>query len=264
MKKLIFSILLLLSIESHSQITLDFQDSIISLTPIKLTNLETKYQDSYGGYSYSVNQFSLYNLDGTLFKTIQIPPKPYTTQYDYFIEFVSRTLFDIDPTNIEYMVGYHWYDSIGSHREVKIIRDDGTILFDELGATWGGGAIYSTEEGTKMILIYFDINDNYSQTKVFNLPGNLPNSIDDKKITQNNTPILYPNPNNGDFFLNLQSEGNNFNTIYLYSSSGKLISTYKSIGNPIHISTFSLSEGLYFVNSQTKFLNTTTKMIINK
>src|ERR1039457_4080380 len=147
MKKLVIFFLVLMNIETYSQITLDFQSPITDFVPIKLTDSNTKYFDSNQWNMNHQNQFSLYNLDGTLYKTILMPPKPDTICGFWGIGNISESLFDNDHSNIEYIVSYG-LDSVSSsytYYRTRIIREDGTILLDELYA-WSY-YVYNTEEG---------------------------------------------------------------------------------------------------------------------
>ena len=101
-------------------------------------------------------------------------------------------------------------------------------------------------------------------TKVFNLPGEIPSSLDEEKNNMNNHFIVYPNPNSGSFFVNFHGNNGDFNIIDLYSVTGKLIDTYKSNNNLIHINNYGLSEGMYLLNNRHEKINSTTKMIIKK
>jgi hypothetical protein len=236
------------------------------LSPIKLTNTETKYY-LYEQMNLNNHQtFSLYNLDGSLYKTIQMPPKPDTSAFSFNVQYISRTLFDNDPSNIEYEIEYQW-DSLPGYtkHEVKVIREDGTVLLDEInGRNYG---VYSSEEGTKFLISeYYYANGTPCQylTKVFNLPGEIPTNIEDKGTTSTSPLLLYPNPNNGSFFIRFHSNDENNHQIELYSATGKLIDIYKSFSNPTQIINSNLSEGVYLINTQSKGINSTTRMIIKK
>jgi hypothetical protein len=264
MKKTILIILLLICTEAYSQISLDFQSSLINMWPTKLSNTKTVYLDYNQWNMNHQNQFSLYNLDGTFYKTILMPPRPDTSSFFYFISNISESLFDNDPSTIEYIVAYT-YDSIPGnylYNRVKVIREDGTILLDEMNASQY--SVYSTEEGTKLMLNYIYANGWSYQTKVFNLPGQIPTETIDKNNDFTNTPVLYPNPNAGSFFINFHSNAANNHLIELYSTTGVLINTYKSSSNLTHINNFGLSDGVYLINTRTKGQNSTTKMIIKK
>lgn len=265
MKKVIFFLLFFLSLESFAQISLDFQTTIYYLQTFKLSNSVTKWFD-YAETQYPLaNQLSLYNLDGTLFKTIQIPPDQNPNSEIVQTWYFSETLFDNDPSNIEFIVQYAW-DSCTNcndyYYHVKVIREDGTVLLDEMNATqWD---IFNTEEGAKLRLIYQYANSHYYNTKVFGLPGELPTSIDEEFIDYGINPVLYPNPNNGSFFIDFQSNVEDFSTMDLYSTSGKHISTYKSNEKITFISNPGLSNGIYFITTKSKGINRSKKLIIEK
>lgn len=272
MKKSIMLLLLLLSLESYSQITLDFQTSEWSNIYIKLSNVETKYMSYDLNKINTQNQFELFNLDGSLFKTINLPLKPNPSAGLQQIWYISRSLFDTDTSNIEFLVSYSWDSSfVGSYSEIDVVREDGTILLNEFHATadyWPSNfnetSVFPTEYGTKLRLTYFYANGKYYQTKVFNLPGKLPNSVQEEMNAMNDNPIIFPNPNNGSFFIVLRSKGGDANILDLYTGNGKLIDTYKSNETQIFIDRCGLSDGLYLLNNRSRKMNSTTKMIIEK
>lgn len=270
MKKTFLFISLLLNIAGYSQITLDFQSSITSLIPVKLNESETKYLEEDIVLISSQNQFRLFNLDGSLYKTIQMPPKPSPSSWIYGIYYVSDSLFDNDPSNIEYIVFYNC-DSVvaGSYHLMRVAREDGTILLSEPNASilqmdFDYIPVFNSEQGTKLILHYLYGNEHYYQTKVFSLPGKLFTANKNEPWDSQNTLSLYPNPNNGSFYIKIHSNNNNSQMIDLYSTDGKLIDSYKSTGNLTHINNLGLSEGIYLINSRFKGINSTTKMIIKK
>jgi hypothetical protein len=269
MKKVILFFAMCLNMTGYSQITLDIQNSFDHFSVINLTNSETKYYGNQQGWENQLNQFSLYNLDGSLYKTIQIPPKPDTAAYFFSICSISRTLFDNDSTNIEYLVSYQWGYSISgepAHYNTKIVREDGTILLNESDATinYYQPLIYGTEEGTKMMLFYYhDSTSAYYQTKIFNLPGKLL-SVPKEKILQTNIPILYPNPNNGTFNINFNTNNSIERNVNILNSEGKLIKSYKTSNNVLNINQPQLSEGMYLLNTSSKTESSTIKIVIKK
>jgi hypothetical protein len=264
MKKTILILFILLSLKSFSQITLDFECSMNPLWSLNLTANETKYSD-YELFSYpQLNQFSLYNLDGTLYKTIYMPPKPDSAAFINYLWYISRTLFDNDPSNIEYLVEYR-FDSIPnnySYFRTKIIREDGEILFDEMNGT--DGNIVMTEEGAKLILYYVYANVTYYNTKTYSLPGTLPSSTDEITQTPNSPLTIYPNPNNGSFYIQLRSNGGKEKIIDIYSPAGQLLDTYKSNSDMLHINQPGLPDGLYLVNDRTGAKYSSKRVIIKK
>jgi hypothetical protein len=264
MKKIGLFLLILCCNPGYSQITLDFQSTLLNLGPIRLSSSETVYLD-YPDWYY-VNRFTLYHLDGTLYKTIYLPPKPDSSSYLESLWYISRTLFDNDPSNIEFLAGYTNGDTTGGNpeRRVEIIREDGTILLDEPFARGWSAGIYSTEQGTKMMLSYWDNTYTEYLIKVFNLPGALPLSDNDALPNETNGISVIPNPNNGQFTLKMVSKPGEPGMIELYSSNGKLITTFKSAENPANINIPGLPDGLYFINARSATRNAPAKMVIQK
>jgi hypothetical protein len=268
MKKFIPFLMLLVSLEGQSQITLDFQSPNFNLVHIALNGSETKYLDA--SPIYYQNQFSLYNPDGSLYKTIQLPSKPDPSASVVEIDYVTTSLFDRDSTTIEYMVSYNWDSAgIGTYHQVKVVREDGTILLTEMNAEPYYAIpypVYNTETGTKLMLYYLYANSAYDfyQTKVFNLPGKLPNAAVEEIPGANNSFLLYPNPNSGSFYIKFTGKAGETNTIDLYTGNGKHIDTFKSDNNLIHINKYGLPDGVYFLNNRVSVLRSTTKMVIEK
>ena len=122
--------------------------------PVNIGTNETKYVviDS------ASNTFDLLNLDYTIFLAgIQLPASLNT----YQILYVSRTLFDCDSSNVEFM-----YEAPNDYSATfYILRTDGTILLQKDSARspyrigcFGGSQdtrpIFNTENGAKLQLFY--------------------------------------------------------------------------------------------------------------
>jgi len=71
--------------------------------------------------------FDLYNSDLSLLTSVTIPIE-WNPLAPYYVYFVSRDLFDWDPSNIEYMLTRSAPEVEDTF--VRIIREDGSILFD--------------------------------------------------------------------------------------------------------------------------------------
>ena len=123
-------------------------------------------------------------------------------------------------------------------------------------------AIFNTEEGVKLRLMYSENGSEY--TRNFSLPGEIPARIDDNSMFSETNAIIYPNPNNGSFFLKLETQEGEVSTIDLFSSNGKLINTYKSSENSIKIENMKLRDGLYFINTRSGNRFSSSSMIIKK
>lgn len=270
MRTFIFTLSLLLGISAYSQITFDFQPLSTNYFCFKLSDSETKFFDYNVNNINSTHQLSLYNMDGSLFKTIPVPAD--SNEWISRIEWISRTLFDNDPSNIEFLVCYATDSSSYTKNRTKVIREDGTIMLDELhadidGYFWGNWVpiIYTTESGTKLKLDYAWAGwGYYYQSKVFNLPGNVPSGDANIQQSTDRALSIFPNPNDGSFYIKFFGKAGETNTIDLYNGNGKHIDTFKSDNNLIHVNKYGLPDGMYFLNNRVSVLRSTTKMIIEK
>lgn len=262
MKKLSFLLMFIINLNGHTQITLDFQTAKTSFDHVYLNNSTTKYFDA--GNVYYTGQFSLYNLDGTLYKTITLPPKPDPSAWYGGISTVTTSLFDNDFSTIEFTVTYR-YDSLNviwQYYRTKVLREDGTVLLDEMNAQ--GPIIFPTEEGTKLQMIYRYAEGTEYQTKFFSLPGELPTSDYEATNYTDNGILVFPNPNNGSFLLRTNTGPSERNTIELHSINGDLLKTFTMIGDQTQINNLDLPHGMYFLIAKTPRGNKITKFIIQK
>lgn len=268
MKRIIIGIFILVNFTGHSQITLDFQSPVTMMDFVKLSKSKTKYFEYNYDKINTQNAFSLYNPDGSLFKTIQMPPKP-DSSAEIHIFLISESLFDNDSSNIEYLVYYQW-DSIRFvsefYTQVKVIREDGSILLDEMNASikYYYTTFYNeqnTESGPKLLLTYRFAIGTYYQTKVFTLPGQPINNIENIGNNYDNIAI-YPNPNNGSFMIKINKNDKESTILDLYTSNGKLISTFKTNNDEINLNDLGLPDGMYFINNRKLNKNISKKLVI--
>lgn len=260
MKKIIiYTILLLCTVKTYSQISLD---TIINpwnaigydMYPIKISVNETKYyvQDTL------TNTFNLYNLDFSPFLlNVAVPESysPFTKNME--VIYISRTLFDCDSTNIEYA-----YTAIGSgFNPFYIMRTDGTMLFklDSALAPYVIGAlngsqdirpIMNTESGAKLFLYY---PKNTNNLYIYSLCGTLNNNLFSMTNTIFNESFVNvsPNPSTGvvSFQMILPDNLNTY-SIRILDSKGRTL-TSKLLDNNNFNNTFnfeSFSNGQYYYN----------------
>ncbi|MDP4282282.1 MAG: T9SS type A sorting domain-containing protein [Bacteroidota bacterium] len=273
MKKLLLFLAVLICVKGFSQISLDFQTPAV-LGVVKLSNSQTKFIDESSFEGNSVTHFSLYNLDGSLFKTFQLPSPPHSDARIYGIYWVTTSLFDMDSTTIEYLIAYDW-DTIsgqsGENFNIRVIREDGTILLDEnnaiprLDENGAAPVIFNSDQGTKLMLQYMYAYGNAPyQTRIFNLQGTLPAvGINDPMLSQGEVN-LFPNPNNGSFSIKFSGTEGNRRTIELYGGDGKKIDTFYSSDNLLNINKNGLPDGVYFIRTRSDRGNKTSRMIIDK
>ena len=265
MKKFILFYFIVQSIFGYSQITFDFQSPDTYLQTIKISNSITKYCNNY--FFNPITEFNIYNLDGSIYKTILLPQKPYDTSNIHIVDFITSSLFDNDPTNIEYLAQYEVINAGSFFYLTQVIREDGTILLNEQNASPSPGpscssysSVFSTEDGAKLKLWYNIAGVQY--TKVFSLPGEVPTNTSNDQSGFFNAPLIYPNPNNGSFSIKPQLADGESGTMDLFSTNGRFIKSYKLSGYNNHFSEQELFEGLYLVNFRLGKKSSTSKMII--
>ena len=270
MKKIIFIFTILISINGYSQISLDFHSLVPLLRTVKLSNTVTKYSRDFND-AYTITEFTLYNLNGTIYKTIYLPPKPYPSSMVYYIFDISTSLFDNDSTTIEYLITYACDSSGYGFHQIQVVREDGTVLLNEpkadvynLPSNFDDASIYNTEEGAKLKLYCYFANGVNNGTKVFSLPGNIPNSVNENQNASSINSLIYPNPNDGSFFIKFSSNHQVISTIDLLSSNGKLLDTFRSSNSTIQVNYPELNNGMYFLHIKTEKAGSIKKMIIQK
>lgn len=164
------------------------------------------------GYKYVIinrglNKIDLYNMNHTLFKSISITLPDSIPASIVHVQYISQSLFNQDP-KIEFLVHCKLYSSMGSIWNFEdsyytwIINEDNNLLFSEFfGAPivkynlhQQQFPIYSTPEGTKMILSMTNQNAN-----IYSLPGSFVTSLSEKGAIDDENILFdpFPNPTNG-------------------------------------------------------------------
>ena len=224
-----------------AQITLDFADPSLSsfqFQVIKLQHSGTKYMD----YSKLEQlELNLYNLDGSLFNQIILPPEPFGT-FNRNVYGVSESLFDLDSTNIEFLMVYARNfdptpgDTSGAtitFVETHILNESGTLLFKEKGAGILqvvpdlNASPYLTEEGFKMALSIRDtLTGAFQGVKVYSLPGSLPTALKTDGGDFDFGAQLYPNPSYGALNISWENFGTDrkqVSEVRVFSPEGRLL-----------------------------------------
>jgi hypothetical protein len=176
MKKtlLLFIILLLILKISPAQITLQWSVpyGFLITVPLEYAGTKLVYVNT------TANQMVLYNLNGTVYKTIDVPAQQFPSPYPLYL---TETLFDTDSSTLEYALQVS--DISSKTLRVRIYREDGTLLFSKdsagfvsvMGTSINGGdsrSIFNSDSGTYMHLgvMGFPLPAN---TFVYKLPGSL-------------------------------------------------------------------------------------------
>jgi hypothetical protein len=271
MRTILFS-LLFTTLFTQAQITLEHTYPVQTLPVVKL---------QWHGYKYALidTQISLYNMDHTLYKRIAIPVQ---STYDMHVEYLTEGLFNLDTSNIEYLL--IWNTTQGGAYTAQVYEEDGTMLFSKSNvSTWYVmpndpspfpifTPIYNTANGTKMQLSEGGLFTPAS-TYIYSLPGSL------ECIQCNSggmTGLLNPTIDNGFLsgFPNPSGEKAEINyrlpdeaskgTIVLYNSEGNEVKRYEvdKTFTSLTLPVSELSSGTYFYSLEVRGKRTSAKKMI--
>lgn len=210
----------------------------------------------------------LYNTDLTLISSIDIPVE-YVGSGQYNLYHPSRTLFDCDSTNIEYLISYGSMDL--SEAFVKIIREDGTVIFDlpehifaDESTVSTNPSLYSSMVEDDEGVVFAFLNEGIpglGPTSLYRSCGSIPgcqlpcngNGISVGESEFSNPPndfLLYPNPGNNQFAIEYElSEAYSKANLSLVGMNGQIV-LEKMVGpsmNYILVNTSNLASGRYQV-----------------
>ncbi|MHB8402882.1 MAG: T9SS type A sorting domain-containing protein [Bacteroidia bacterium] len=260
MKIYIYVAFILFAINVKAQITLD---NIVypkcgigtDFFTVQISKTETKYlfEDT------TTNTFSLYNMDFTPFMTNIAVPRPFA-HWTYQVLYVTRSLFDCDSTNIEYV----YQSTLISTGTFYIMRTDGTQLFRldsasgpySYGGSLGGSDIIqpirSTSAGTKMFLQGITTS---SKIYIYSLCGTYKNNIFDYRNANQSVVKIFPNPTSGTltFQINPPDNMNDYELVIFDTNAKELRRERINSGNNkyvIDVSNF--SSGAYYYSLSTK------------
>ena len=214
------------------------------------------------------NQVRIYNLDYTLWKTINLPTisgcTPSTAYY------ISENLFKID-NKVDLAIGYE-----GTTNKQLIIDETGSII--------------NTLDSAELIQIYNIGNDsfvaitginegstgamNYGHYRIYSLPGTIPcstcnsSSLGMGRVANGNSDAtikVEPNPaNNTTNIYYAISGGVNSGTIVIIDMTGKIVDSYKvNSGNSyITVSTANLASGTYYCTLKGNSIHAVTQKLV--
>lgn len=232
---------------------------------VYVTNIEDEGYKYYG-IDFESNQCLIYNLDHTLWKSIDIvtPENSYIDE----IAYVSSKLFNND-NNIELLVVFNEYivtsDTSGYFLyTTKVINENGVTFLDVPGG--GYSIVYKIEENEANLLIYvydFSTIPVSVSTSIYSIPG-VPYSVNeiDSGIRLKNA---FPNPANS--FITIPYELNQTSenaSIIIYNELG--IEMYRRNivpkSNNLRLNTRQFPKGVYFYQIETNGYSSPSKKII--
>ncbi|MGQ0828429.1 MAG: T9SS type A sorting domain-containing protein [Bacteroidota bacterium] len=239
---------------------------------IKLTTSGYKY------VTYDTTAIKIYNLNHSIWKTINIPyTGPYANYNGNIIYNISEELFNTNSADVEYMIRIYKANYVNN---VYVYDEFGTILFSQDSVQPGGfngnesNPIVYTTTGIKMLLSRANAQE--KKAYVYSLPGILacnecangvisgivPTSGDNN---MNNLSNPYPNPtyNTTTIPYNL-AEGENTGQIVFFDLLGNEIKRFEvdRMFNQLHISAIDLAPGTYYYNLQTNKSNSQGKTLV--
>ncbi|MEP7265577.1 MAG: T9SS type A sorting domain-containing protein [Bacteroidota bacterium] len=276
MKKKLFVIYVLLFFSGSklsAQITLDTMMYCpiglgYQFKAVQISSSETKWF-----FADTVNNtFNLYNMDFTPFITSIAVPEPFEPYYMQAL-YITRTLFDCDSSNIEYA----YYSPLNNARPFRIVRTDGTILFQldsanapyAIGAILGGTdmirPIINTSAGAKLFLQKYPT---LQPIYVYSLCGTLPLDIFDFISLNREFVKVFPNPTSNSLTFQINPPDNiNQYELVIIDAKGMEVSRMKiNFNNDMYAADVSnFSNGLYYYSFCSKNKSYQTgKFIISK
>lgn len=275
MKKILYLIVVLFCVVHNSNAQITYETSY-SAQPLMLyfNHMSPKWMTR----ATAGNAIYLYNLNHSLYTTINIPSQP----ANFAVAYITEDLFDTDSTNLEYLIA-----SVNTQSNfVKIYRQDGTLLFQRDSAWMTCSAILTnidyrsnivpTDSGTKMFVgIYTPY---YNHSEVYSLPGVLPcpslcgsvapggsSPLQIEEAVQKNFNNPYPNPSSSQIRLPYQlPQGETSGEIVFYDLTGSEVKRYKvdTTFSELILTTSDLVAGSYYYQLQTPHSKSEGKKLI--
>ncbi|SNR15993.1 T9SS type A sorting domain-containing protein [Tenacibaculum jejuense] len=236
MKKITLLLSTFLTINAaFSQVTLDseYNDDVVIM---KFPNAGDKIivideEDSFNSSNPQNTIIKIYNLDNSIYKTIDIGSNDevrdisqHIVNNDDKLEFMIQQFSITNPDGSE-----------GRPQSFYIINEDLEELFrlDEWSVSEAAidsrahedTFLYQTSEGVKLVLGKHDLNSNAVQTRVYSLGGN--GTLSTNKVSLRNEKSAYPNPSTEIINIPYSALNNEIVEIKIYDITGKLVEEKK-------------------------------------
>ncbi len=258
MKKLLFLILIIVSgSQLFSQVTLEGTYTSAASSGKHFLYIQLDSAD----YKYVVmdpinSQFTLYNLNHSVYLNVTIPLTYDANIGKYSISYITKSLIDCDSSNIEYILSFTGDGIPTSYPKKTIIyRTDGTLiqtidsaLYLNYTDGWKYGPEYNkpvtnTQNGTKLFLRHLN-----GDAMVYSMCGHLHVNIQEG---DNATLLMPPYPNPTMDYINLPyklPEDENQGEIEILDVSGKVINSFivDKTFDELLFSTENLPAGIYY------------------
>lgn len=170
-------------------------------------------------YDQQNEHIELYHTDLSLITTFDIPVE-YEGSAQYNLFHVSRTLFDCDSTNIEYLISYSSENTLDAY--VRILREDGSVLMDLPEHTFADQELLNEvpsihksmiEDENGVLFVFFNsgIPHPTEPATIYRSCGSIPGCTNpcnnDGTVgiwegdLEDDQLVLYPNPGNDQFAI---------------------------------------------------------------
>ena len=160
---------------------LNAQISEVGTGPSKMRVVRSLPNAGVKLYTEDLSGLTLYNLNLSVYRSITFPALPGGSHY-FKALYITENTFDTDPATIELMMLTQDADYVSGTR---VIREDGTILFDDLlfgfsgtsgyDETNAGPPLFMSEDGIAyMALTNYPTGVAPYTSKLYQLPGVLP------------------------------------------------------------------------------------------
>lgn len=230
---------------------------------------------SNSGYKYwfvdpNNSQIKLYNLNHSLWKTINVPSiSGYSISS---VGLISETLFNTNPNDVEYYVLYSATTSTPTLNNYKfrIVDEYGSIILDNTYTS-----IYNISPAVRFVggnnfklsLMILLPSIQYT-TEIYSLPGTYPLQYVKNNTLENNEIIPYPNPTEKIIHIPINLDHNDkIAHLYILDLNGKVLDSYKVDGtfNDFIFDTSNYPNGIYLyeIESNGKIISR-NKFVIEK
>lgn len=272
MKKLLTLLLFATCISANAQIT--FENSYPPPTFNTFLRLVKLSSSGYKYAQYDTTAITIYNLNHTLYKTINIPASAggFGNPINLEVSYISEELFNTNPGDIEYFL---YYPGTTYNGHCRVYDEAGNVLFSkdtvQLNLSYGDYGykefVSYTTTGYKMIV--------YGNTTcVYALPGTLPcndcgNGLAGSRTSADNNIqgniLNYPNPAKNETTVAYDlPNGLTSADLVFYNITGQEVKRFKVTNafKDILVSTADLEAGTYYYQLQAAGANSTGKKMI--
>jgi hypothetical protein len=250
---------------AKAQITLDTTFNAFAYIGYGYKIVQISATESKWYFADTVNNtFSLYNMDRTPFITnvaVPLPFSPYNENYQAI--YITRTLFDCDSSNIEYL--YEAPSSGHCYNTVFIMRTDGTQLFRQdsarcpylIGSIMGGSdwvrPIVNTSSGARLFICHPYCGSN-EFISAYSLCGSIPTETFDFTNTSQQFVSIFPNPSSNSLTFEIHPPSNleEFQLVIIDNNGTEVKREQLKDNYHVTVDVTNFSNGNYFYSLFTK------------